>query len=374
MLFRSLLLTGLLSVLGCLSTNELMIRGQYDKAIKRYAAAPRTEENVQGLETAFQRAQERDLKLADSLRMAEDSVDWIALHACYARLQRRQTDMLARHTVRARNGYTPQFSWLGDIDSLELESRRQAADQRYSLALSLLPAARRGEKSAARWAWEQLNAIARNYFPVWKDSESLLNETRELGTEYVLVAFSGAYFFHRDQLLREARLDHCLDNTQWRTYHVGSHSDVVYDYELDIEILSFDVGPEQRTECSRTVEKDIFKEYKWVYDTAGKVVDKIPVYEKVSGTVTEVRLTKEARVRLHYRLMDVNAGRTMNSEMVALETGFDETWVSTSGDNRAVDHVAASIGAPAAPNDWAMVADLAQVFRERTRTWLDQHL
>lgn len=349
-----------------------MQTGNYDGAIRRYSHNLNKTSRVQGLEAAVQAAQTRDRQRIDSL-LALEPANWPAIHATYRSMQDRQRRLAARQPIVSADGYTPQFELVAGIDSLEETSREHAADYLYAAALPLLEAGRQGDKVAAREAFHLLEKLKKDYFSNWRDAGSLRQEARLAGTTFVLIAFDGPFLFHQDQMDRDMNLDfHLNNNGDWQEYHTQADPRVSYDYRLGLDFVQLDPGMEMRSENTHNQEKDIQVGETLKYDSSGQVIERTPIYERISGSFTETRITKEALAQIWITLTDLRSGQPLHTETVWVTEGFDQTWVSTSGDTRALDNVpmCTSVGFPSAPNDWDMIGRLADATRARLRNWL----
>ncbi len=368
---RNVFLLLILLCSACTTPEEFMLAGKFDKAISRYTNNLRKTENVQGLEIAYQAAQSRDFAQIDALLAADADAVWVALHASYLNIKKRQYNIAAYMPIRSRDGYSPQFDWLENIDSLEFDAREKAAEQLYTTALIDLEQGRQGNKPAARSAYELLCTVKKNYFPVWRESATLLTEAKHLGTTYVLVDYNSGFAFHSGTFFSDLGLWNSINSQQWVEFDVRPAPGINYQYVAELSIESLDVGFENRIETTREEKKDIETGVKVTYDSSGQVIDRTPIYETVRGTVTETRITKNASVRLSFELYDVVSKNVLDSDIGWAEYNFDETWISTSGDLRALSIIPVSIniGFPGAPTDWAMVSGLADAARSEVLSW-----
>ena len=367
-----ILLSLLLLAGACRSPERLMQTGDYDAAIRRHSRHLNQRSRVQGLELALRAAQTRDRQRIDSL-LALEPANWPVVHTVYRGIQNRQQRLAARQPIVASDGYTPQLDWVGNVDSLEKTSREHAADYLYAAALPLLEAGRQGDKIAAREAFQLFQRLSKDYFPEWRDAASLSREARQAGITHILVSVDGPFLFNRAQIERDMHLDWYLNDGGWQAYHTEADSRVVYDYQLDLEFVQLDPGMEMRSENTRSQEKDIQVGEKVERDSSGKVIDRTPIYERISGSITETRITRDAQANVWITLSDLHSGQRLKTEAVWISERFDETWVSTSGDTRALDHVpiCTGIGFPSAPSDWEMISRLAASTRSRLLNWLD---
>lgn len=356
---------------ACSSPEDLIKAGRYDIAIRRYSQKNLDKpENVRGLEYAFKSAQNRDLELASILLTAKPDVNWPEIHGIYLRIQTRQSKMAEQMPVRDRNGYTAQFEWLANIDSLEFAAREHAADQLYEAALAQLDSARLGDRYAARTAYDQLCRLEKNYFPAWQEAAELKKEAKKLGTVFILVNLDQGLAFNSPYFMQELNLGWHLSNQHWQVFHTAQDADTNYDYVANLDVESLDVSFENRSEFTRTEEKDIETGQKLTYDSTGQVVERTPIYEKVQASITEIRITKSAYVRIRLELMDAESRLVRYWDTITADENFDKTWVTISGDRRALSSLPMeTFGIPSGPTDWDIVRLLADNARWSVLNW-----
>jgi hypothetical protein len=84
--------------------------------------------------------------------------------------------------------------------------------------------------------------------------------------------------------------------------------------------------------------------------------------EKVCATVTEVRITKSASVQLFVDVTATENNTSVYQFPIQHSLIFDRSWVTITGDQRALDNVpiCTGFGIQSAPSDWTMVEDLAR--------------
>ncbi len=97
---RNVFLLLILLCSACTTPEEFMLAGKFDKAISRYTNNLRKTENVQGLEIAYQAAQSRDFAQIDALLAADADAVWVALHASYLNIKKRQYNIAAYMPIR----------------------------------------------------------------------------------------------------------------------------------------------------------------------------------------------------------------------------------------------------------------------------------
>ncbi|MFN4081706.1 MAG: hypothetical protein ACK4NS_12465, partial [Saprospiraceae bacterium] len=175
---------------ACNTGRRLTESGAYDAAVNLYVQklkgkSRKKTAHVQGLETAFARANQCDIQMAKSLVNEEDPDNWERINELYRQIGRRQNLVRPLLPLRSKDGYTARIE-LRDVSQLERESRENAAENLYAKALQLLDRADRGDKQAARDALTHLETIERKYFRAYKDKDQLKLRARDLGSSYII--------------------------------------------------------------------------------------------------------------------------------------------------------------------------------------------
>lgn len=353
-------LAALLWFSSCASPNAqpLLKKSPYDPTINntvgKLDGKKKKPKHVKRLETAFQSAQRADLLAADSLLSLATPDRWLYINALHRRIQSRQRKIAPLLPLRADDGYQPDLLLVADIADRENASRRAAATYLYDRANALLAQTHAtGRKQPAREAYHTLLNLKTNYFRYWENTNALIDSAFLAGQAHILLQAdmrSGTRSSQNFWMSRPRQFD-----TEWLLFYQNPHARPHFDFVVKNSLTNLYVGLENRWETNRTESKQIEVGCKEVRDTSGKVVERTPIYETVSATVTEVRITKSATATLHMEVLDGHTGAVLHGEYLHDRQDFDETWVSVSGDTRALNCVPATTGGfPSAPSDWAM--------------------
>lgn len=371
-MFRYIFFFALLLVFGSCAVSGPAIPGnQYDSEFFFYAKkinrGRNKTKNVDALERNFRMANERDLQLIDTLLHHGESRQWPVINHIYRRVQERQSTLVAMLPIKAKSGYAPTFPVLDKIDQLESESRINAANYLYARAELLMSLAESGNHQIARDAFSVLDDLNKNYMPHWKQTDSLLSAAKETGTTRILLRWNQNAFF--DEHIFWDRIYHTgiLGCNSWQVVDEQPVAGRKYHYWVDLSLSHLTTGWEHRSETENSYTKEIQTGEKVVRDSSGQVVERTPILETVNGTIKEVRITKNASATLWVTIIDRMTGEEVENSPIYASESFDQTWVSTSGDSRALPctPVGTGFGLPAAPSDWDMIDNLADQIRFR---------
>lgn len=336
-------------LVSCQTAKKFTESGDYDSAIelcvrKLRGKDDKKQEYVQGLELAFQKAQERDLALVNQLIAENRPQNWERIHDIHLLIRSRQDKVRPLIPLKAKNGYTAHFD-LVEIGRMESESRAKAAEYLYNKAVSLLDQAQQGYRLSARKAYDALQEIGRCYYADYKDKDQLLAKARDLGTSYVLVKIdnrSGARlpdaFDERLLAISKQELD-----GEWQAFYFDAKPGETFDYEAIVHVNQVDISPERVNEKNYEDEKEIRDGWEYVLDKKGNVMKdslgndiKKPKYVKVRAHVKELQQTKAARMVASIEIRDVTKSVAVDTRDLSTEILFEHYFASFRGDERAL--------------------------------------
>lgn len=334
---------------ACRSAQKYVESGDYDGAIsycvqKLRGKAKKKTELVQGLERAFQKAQARDLLIARHLADESRPENWEKVNALHRKIRDRQNKISPLLPLVSKDGYRAQFEFVS-IEKLEAESREKAADYLYSRAEALLDEADRGDRQAAREAYQLLEDLGHRYYRSYKNKDQLMQDARTLGTTHILFEIKN----QSDQLLPRAFQDRVLSlgtydlNSEWKAFHFRSEPDVPVDYRVVFNIRRVDISPERVNERIYTDEKEIEDGWEYVLDDRGNVKKdtagndiKVPRYIRIRADVLETRQTKAARLTGTLDIIDAARNTRLDSREMSTEILFEHFASTFRGDPRAL--------------------------------------
>lgn len=348
---RAFFLFALILVLlasACQSPRRYIERGDPDTAItialRRLSGKKKKKTAlVKDLEHAFAKAQSRDLILARNLANSGRPEEWERINRLHRQIAARQNRISPLLPLVSKDGYRAKFEFV-DIAEMENESRRQAAEYLYQRAQTLLEQGRRGDRQAARNAYEALQEIENRYFRHYKDKDDLMREARSLGITYVgfeVINQSGKILPARfnDRLLAFGTNE--LD-TEWKRFYLKPEHDLTLDYRVLFYIDHIDVSPERVRERIYTDEADVEDGWEYVLDERGNVRKdslgndiKKPRIVRVRADVVEVLQTKAARLGGLLEIRDDRGMRLFSRPMTA-EVLFENYASTFRGDRRAL--------------------------------------
>ena len=181
-----LLLSFLLT--ACHTAQKFIESGDYDGAIefcvrKLRGKSKKKTEYVQGLEAAFRKAQARDLATVKHLIAEDRPENWERINEIHRGMNARQRKISPLTPLVSKDGYRAKFEFV-NIGKLESESREKAAEYLYNCAEDLLQQAEKGDRLAAREAYNTLKSLETRYFRQYKNKDRMLQDARSLSATH----------------------------------------------------------------------------------------------------------------------------------------------------------------------------------------------
>ncbi len=342
----ALLLTFVLA--SCSSPQKLVDSGNYDAAIQIAARRLAGQKNkkarlVIALEEGFAKATERDMRLAERLRRQGRPENWEEINSIYRRIRSRQERIEPLLPLISKEGIKADFQFVR-VDELEYESRQKAADYLYARAAGWLEDARRGDKLAARRAYEELDKIDQ-YFKDYKDKNRLMQTAHSLGTTNVLVRLeNNSRAIMPAALEREIRRISVRDlNSFWRAYYTEKAQGIDYDYEVVMRINGLEVGPNVVKEREFEEAKEIEDGFEYVLDKNGNVMKdslgndiKVPRKVFIRARVFETYQAKVASISGRLEFYDLETSELVDTRPLAADAVFENYASTFRGDERAL--------------------------------------
>lgn len=378
-----------LSITSCRTAQKYIESGDYDGAIdytvhKLQGKKKKKTEYVQGLEIAFQKANERDMRASDALTAENRPENWEKINRIHQDIRRRQDKVAPLLPLTASDGHQAQFLFV-NIEKLEAESRRKAAEHLYNRAVEQLVMARQGDKRAAREAYYTLCDLENRYFRTFENKDQLKQQARELGTVHILfeIANHSSKVLPRDFNDRIMAISKRDLDSEWKVFHLQPESGLTPDYRAVLNLRHVDISPERISERRYTDEREIEDGWEYVYDARGNVKKdtagndiKHKRFVMVRADVVEVCQTKAARIDGQIDIFDASGRTRLDVQNIGAEVRFEHFASTFFGDQRALSDVSRSRigGTPAPfPTDANLLAQVADRLKPEVRGELQRN-
>ena len=367
------LLFSVILLSGCNSSEKLLQKGEYDraieKAVKKLRKDPGNDKELYVLKEAYTKANSFDLEQISFLEKEGRSENYVRIYQLYGRLDRRQ-DRIKTLPTRLMS----EFRIVNYDDEL-IASKEQAAETAYQQGLDYLDL---GGKENARRAFYEFENV-QSLYPNYKDVNDLQKEAAYLGTNQVLfIVENNSEVMLPERFESELRKISLGDlNNRWIQYSVYENEDVDYDYFVALNINRITLSPEglEREKYSETTE--IQDGTRYVLDDRGNVMKdslgndiKVPNMVNVTADIQTQRQFKEATVGGSLDYVDLRTEQLVRSENIGVTAVFEHISGSYTGDERALSQDSKEVierNAVPFPDDEFMLMDAATLLKERAK-------
>lgn len=358
---------------SCVSSQKLLQRGEYDKAIERSAEKlqkkPGNSKELGVLKEAFYLANTFDLERIEFLKLEGLEDSWIEIYQIYELLDWRQT-VVRRLPSRVRS----QFEFVNYAEHI-IEARSEAASVSYERGVELLE---RGDRHSARQAYGEFNRV-RQIYPAFLDVDHLVHESLNLGTNNVLFGIeNNSDMILPSQFEAEMQRIALKDlNTSWINFDTYENSDLFYDYYVALNIKNISVSPE-RVEVNRFSEsRDIEDGERFKLDENGNVMKdslgndiKVPNLVTVTAEVVESVQKKSAFVSGSLDFYDLRTDQLVRTDNISIESVFAHHSAVAIGNSKALsEETQKKVGQrPVSfPSNEALLIDSVDLLKDRSK-------
>lgn len=368
MLRYLLLLLFPLMFFTCVQPGRLIEQGEYARALKvssnqlrqgRIKAA-----ELGGLETSFFLLTQQDSQQIADMRATGRPDVWPDIYRKAERIDRRQMEVFQLLHELDKADYHPSVSFYPAKALLE-EAAEKSALYHYANAQEFIPAARAGDRYAARLAYEQLdNSLG--YVASFKDAEILLDEMMERGTTHLLLhpRSHPRWDTFDPRAIDELFWGHDFPERQdWLVVHLEPETAPRIDYEADFYFSDLSVSPdrESRSDCSTSKEiEDGFTIKKvWSEKDSAYVEVKEVKYKTISAMVSNFLQEKEAEASVRITIINARTYEPESNDVVWGSADWSNEYSKSSGDSRALPGGCSSVIGMCAmfPSDGSMLAE-----------------
>jgi len=360
-------------LISCTSSQKMLERGQYDRAIDRAAEKlqkrPGNTKELNVLKEAYELANMFDRERIEFLELEGREESHIEIFELYERLNHRQ-NKVRRLPTQVRNQFT-----FYNYDQEIIDSKSAAADVSYNRGLEFME---RGDKAGYRNAWVEFERTAR-LFPGYQDVDQKLVQSHAMGQNQVLFVVENnsgmivpEYFSSELSKLSLRDL-----NTRWLNFDTYENEHTRYDYLLVLNIRNISFSPETVERRILNESKEIQDGMRYKYDSNGNVAKdslgndiRIPDMKNVSVEITESVQQKSAFVAGSLDIYELETDQLVRTQNLSVESVFENRYGTFSGDERALSEDGAAIVGGRAlpfPSNEQMVMDSAELLKDRSR-------
>jgi hypothetical protein len=334
---------------SCKNIQKMVDKGQYDEAIVYAAEQLQGEEHkktryVTALEDAFAKVMARDYDRLAYMKSSDRPEYYGKIYQLYKKIERRQERIRPFLPLISEDGYVAHFK-MTDVRPALQEFAEKDAAHHYDLAVRYLNEYTADNKVKARSAYRSLLEV-QQYFSIYKDMESLMEEAEILGTEHVYITTLLDPYAMLDPLSRNAfdNIDIRGLDKRWIAFHNVIHGDLTYDYKVSLEMKEVLVDGEQERAHTYHYTREIQDGWNYLLDERGNVAKdtlgndiKMPKYVEVRARITEVERQKQARLVADLVVIDLHSGREIDRYPIDANIDFHGFSCRLRGDKRALE-------------------------------------
>jgi hypothetical protein len=335
---------------ACNRALKMLENGDYDQAIylstkKLSGKKNKKAKHVTVLEAAFELATRADMRKIEALKKENREENWVKINDLYRDIKHRQDLIAPLLPLYAKDGYKADFRFV-KVEELEVESKAKAADYYYGEGKRNLALAEKGDKRAAREAWEEFNKIER-YYRSYKDEKELMKRANDLGVVNILFKMeNNSRSILPKEFEREIKRISVKDlDNRWQKLYLNPASGVDYDYTVVMNLTEIEVSPELIKEREYVDDKTIEEGWEYILDKNGNVVKdsagndiKIPKKVLIKARVFESYQHKAAHVAGSLEFYDNYRKELIYTEPIAVDAIFESYAATFDGDKRALTH------------------------------------
>lgn len=361
---------------SCVSSEKLLQRGEYDRAIhktsEKLQKKPGNSKELEILKEAYVLANTFDTERIQFLMLEEREDNWVEIYHTYELLNARQ-NIVRRLPSQLRN----QFEFI-NYDKDIIEAKNEAALVSYDRGVELM---NRGDRLSARDAYDEFYRV-RELYPEFRDVNKMLNESLFLGTNNVLfqIENNSGKILPEQFNVEMSRISLKDLNRFWLNFDTYDDPGVLYDYYIVLNIKEISISPE-RLEISKYEEtKEIEDGERLLLDENGNVMKdsdgndiSVPNMVTVSAQVEESIQQKSAIVTGSFDIFSLHTDQLVKTELMSIESVFSHHSAVAGGNQKALsEETAAKIGRKTVPfpSDEALLLDSVDLLKERSRSMM----
>jgi hypothetical protein len=362
-----------LFVISCASSQKMLQRGQYDRAIdrasERLMKRPNNAKELEVLKEAFYLANLFDRERIEFLELEGLEESWVEIYLLYEQKNNRQ-NKIRRLPTQIRSQFEFQ-----NYDQQIVNSKAAAAEVSYRRGLDYLE---RSDKMSARQAYHEFSNAA-GIYPGYEDVNRMLQLAEEKGRNnalFVIENNSGMVvpeFF--DSEIRKVTLQEL--NTLWLNFDTYENQSREYDYFIVLNITDISFSPETLDRRTFNETKEIQDGMRYELDRNGNVRKdslgndiRVPNMVNVSAEITQTTQLKSAIVGGSLDFYNLHNDQLVRTDNIAVEAVFSHKFAEYSGDRRALSEELQQIVRGSQipyPSNENMMMDAAHLLKERSK-------
>ncbi len=336
--------TILLTVLilsGCGSTTKKLQRGDYDgvidKSVKKLIKNPNAEDAAE-MDRAYRLANERDLERIRYLVAENNPDNYDEVFNRYNMLKERQRKVRTVTPLEV-DGKTYNYDYI-DYNQEMIAAKSKAAEYFYQNGKGLLENAL--QKQDYRDAYYQLQKASEYSGGQFPDMDALIYDAHQKGISRVIVEVANQNAIQLPPQVAEDLISFDVRglSDNWVEYHFKHlDSNIVYDYQVLVKLLSILVSPDGVKDSDQIFTKKIADGFEYVLDSKGNVMKdtagndiKLDKFKEITCTLVETQQFKSVEIRGEVEITNLNPMRLIQKTPFGASNAFEHSSARAIGD------------------------------------------
>ncbi len=363
---------------SCSMANQYLKNGNYQAAIEVGAQKMRrnpkkADKTILAIERAFKIEKSRILDKVNQLKIDGNPENWVSIYNLYKQLDQYQKALKPVLPMFIKKEFRNADIVLVNIDQDLAETKLKAAEYLYVEAERLLA---NPSKIAAREAYGRFKKV-KEFQSNFRDVDARIAESYNKGQNHILINYSNnsQLIIPQEFMTNLSRYNVQDLNAEWTKFHLNKNDVNKYDYNIDVNIRTVDIGPEQIRESQYEDIAKVQDGFQYVLDGKGNVAKdtlgndiKEPRYINAKALVTKTEQTKIGSLSGTVNYKRAN-GQALKSVPFREDLIFQNFFAQMQGDQRALSDQSRKLlgGRPLPfPADLQMVMDASELIKNNT--------
>lgn len=335
---------------GVKKTQEAINYGNYDEAIETAIKNLRNNKTKKSnqpyvimLQEAYEKATNRDQNEINFLKKDGNPANLESIYKVYANLNLRQELIKPLLPLPILDkGKNAKFQFHDYTNDL-VNSKEMLSNYLYENAKKSLVKAE--NKVDFRNIYDDLIYL-NNINPNYKDSQDLLKEAHDKGTDFVYVFMQN----QSDKVIPIRLEDDLLNfdtyrlNNLWTVYHNKKQPQLKYDFEIVLNLREINISPEKISEKQIVQEKQVKDGWKYLLDSKGNAVKdslgnniKVDNYKTIRSTLYQNTQYKSVQIIGQMSYFDLLTNQLIKTFPIESGFKFEHNYATYRGDKNALD-------------------------------------
>lgn len=326
---------------GCGSTTKKLQHGDYDgvidKTVKKLIRNPNADDAAE-MDRAFRLANERDLERISYLVAENNPDNYDEVFNRYNMLKERQRKVRTVTPLEV-DGKTYRYDYV-DYNAEIIAAKTKAAEFFYQNGKGLLENAL--QKQDYRDAYYQLSRASEYSGGQFPDMDAMIYDAHQKGISRVIVEVANQNAIQLPPQVAEDLISFDTKglSTEWVQYHFKHlDSNVVYDYQVLVKLLSIDVSPDGVKDSDEIFTKKIADGFDYVLDSKGNVMKdtagndiKVDKFKEITCTLVETNQFKSVQIQGEVEITNLNPLQLIQKEPFGAQNTFEHSSARAIGD------------------------------------------